>query len=37
MSESEMEKLKIVKPLARRAKGRISTVYATMRGVNAML
>lgn len=30
------EKLKTVKPLARRAKGRISTVYDTIRGVKAI-
>ena len=32
-----MTKLKIVKPFARIAKGRISTVYDTITGVNAML
>ena len=37
MSDREIEKLKIVKPLARMAKGRISTVYETMRGVKAIL
>jgi ribosomal protein L2 len=37
ISESEIAKLKIVKPLARRWKGRISTVYEMIRGVKARL
>ena len=36
ISDNEMEKLKIVKPFARMAKGRISTVYETMSGLMAM-
>lgn len=37
ISASEMVKLKTVKPFARMEYGRISTVYETMRGVNARL
>ena len=36
MSESVRAKLNTVKPLARSANGRISTVYDTMSGVNAI-
>jgi hypothetical protein len=35
--EREIAKLNTLKPLARIAKGRISTVYETMSGVKAML
>jgi hypothetical protein len=37
MRDRETAKLKMLKPFARRAKGRISTVYDTMRGVKAIL
>ena len=37
MSASEIVKLKILKPFARRWYGRISRVYDTMTGVKAML
>ena len=36
MSESVRAKLNTVKPLARSANGKISTVYDTMSGVNAI-
>lgn len=37
MSATEMVKLNMLKPLARTENGKISTVYDTMRGVNARL
>ena len=37
MSATEMVKLKTLKPFARSEYGRISSVYDTMSGVNAIL
>ena len=37
INDKETEKLKIVKPFALIANGRISTVYETISGVNAIL
>ena len=37
MRATEIVKLKTLKPFARREYGRISTVYETMRGLNATL